>query len=658
VAESIVYKIGVEMVLMGGLAEGLTRVIGNLGRIEGKVDSIHGKFENWGSALTAVAGIMAVGVLASALDDVLKKTSKLSAELTRVMQLGASPQEMGALHNVVSKLTGSGGIPGATQAGITKTYGEIRSLFGPGEHGAAEARAVLPAMTQLQMTMGGFSGDYEKSGEDLRAMIKSADIMGWLTDPKTGEVDSDRLMKFLNVANQAYIGTHGQVNPQTWLGQAKQGGVSLRGLDETGLMQMAMFSQIMGGQRSGTAMMSLFQQLAGGTMFSRSANAMQQIGLLGPKGEIDPATGKVKGNADWATDHGRVVISEAASKRLSEFFEKNPMEGIKKLQETMVAAGITDPQAQMRELFQILGRATTQRFVGEGLTNYQQMIREGEQLGNAQDIPTALATGNDNSIPIAMHSLYSAITVLEESLGESHIQAIVEGIKKITGVINGLTDAVRSGNVDTSNLHKIWDALKEITGWISWANEWAGKFNHRNDGPPPPANPTTGGYLNRGSDFDSGSALPIDPNQRHHRMWYGPGIDLNQQTYSNGWPSAPKDFNQLSQPPSGQGPSIDLNQQIGPPSGRGPAIDYNQRTGPNGYSTGWPDATPQKQSFVAPSGGGSRPIVTTVALNIDGRQLASQLAEHLAELLEFPNQAPYGDDSSSYHGPAGSTTDT
>jgi hypothetical protein len=47
--------------------------------------------------------------------------------------------------------------------------------------------------------MGGFSGDYEKSGEDLRAMIKSADIMGWLTDPKTGKVDTPRLDKFLNV---------------------------------------------------------------------------------------------------------------------------------------------------------------------------------------------------------------------------------------------------------------------------------------------------------------------------------------------------------------------------------------------------------------------------------------------------------------------------
>jgi hypothetical protein len=635
VAESIVYKIGVEMVLSGSLAQGLTGIIGSLAGIEGRVDRIHGKFQNWGTALTAVAGIMAVGVLASALDDVLKKTSDLSAELTKVMQLGAGPQEMDALKGLYRRFTGGGpdAIPGATEAGFAKTYGEIRDLFGPGEKGAEEDRAVLPSMMRLRQTMGGFSGNYEKSGDDLRAMIKSAEIMGWLTDPKTGHVDPERLDKFLNVANQAYMGTHGQVNPQTWLGMAKQGGISLRGLDENGLMSMAMFSQIMGGQRSGTAMMSLFQQMAGGTMFSRSANAMQQIGLLGPKGEIDKATGKVAGGADWATDHGRVVISDAASKRLSEFFEKNPMEGIAKLQQTMVAAGITDPQAQMRELFQILGRATTQRFVGEGLTNFNQQISAGNQLMNAQGYKEAGETAANNSIPNAMNNLYAAITVLEESLGEAHIQAIVAGINKLTGGVNKLTDMIRDDKIDLSNLSRIYDAIKQIFDWLVWLNDIAGKFNHRNDSPP---DATTGpGPAARGRMFeDDYNSVPDYMNNRHHRLWFGPGIEANQRTDPYGW-----------------------GHNLGG-SGSGPPMDFNQQTGPSGYSTGWPDATPQKQSFVAPSGGNAKPIVTTVALNIDGRQLASQLAEHLAELLEFPNQAPYGDDSSSYHGPAGSTTDT
>jgi hypothetical protein len=94
----------------------------------------------------------------------------------------------------------------------------------------------------------------------------------------------------------------------------------------------------------------------------------------------------------------------------------------------------------------------------------------------------------------------------------------------------------------------------------------------------------------------------------------------------------------------GPGPGIDSNQHTGPSNSNGP-VDDNQQI------------SPKRMNYIPPPQG-TKPIVTTTNISIDGNVMARALAQYLAEMLEFPNQAPYGDDSSSYHGPAGSTTDT
>lgn len=586
-AEATVYKVGVEIALMGGIAQGLSGVMGQLMGIEGKVKSINSEFGSWGKTLMMVGGIAGLGAFAIGVEKVFEQTKKLSDELAKVKQLGAGPDEMAKLHAAAVGVTRS--VPGTTEADVTETYREIRSLFGPGEEGAAEARSVLGPMSKLAQTMGGYSGDYEKSQGDLRSMIKSADILGYLTNPETKQVDVPRLMEFLDIANKAYIGTGGQVNPQTWLGMAKQGGISMRGLSPQGLMEMAMFAQIMGGQRSGTAMMSLFQQMAGGTMFKRTAESMQELGLL-KKGE-------------WSTSGGRVVISDEASKRLSEMFQKSPMEGIANLQKVMEMNGLTDRDAQMREIFRLLGRATTQRFAGEGLTNYQQMIKEGQQLSNAQGVDSAQLTANSTSISVAMHNLTASFAELGQTLGGPQAEAIVTGINHIAGAVRGLTEVARAiSNSGLSEVFaKIAGAGANFTGVLTIINalDWLGKQGPALDAAATAIRGAIGA-------LESGAASLWDK----IKGWWG--------SHTGG-----------SGPPDGGPFAI--------PGAGGPLL--------------------HKESFVAPSGN-KRPIVTTTALNIDGRQLASQISEHLAELMEFPNQAPYGDGTAAYRSPDNMISDT
>jgi hypothetical protein len=583
VTEATVYKVGVEIALMGGIAQGLSGVIGQLIGIEGKVGKINRELGGWGPTLVAVAGVAGLGLFATGLEKVFEQTKKLSDELAKVKQLGAGPEELAKLHKAAVDITRT--VPGTTEAGVTETYREIRSLFGPGEEGAAEARKVLGPLSQLAQTMGGVSGNYEKAQGDLRSMLKSADILGYLTDPKTQQVDVNRLMEFLNVANKAYIGTGGVVDPATWLAMAKQGGISLRGLDPNGLMQMAMFAQIMGGARSGTAMMSLFQQMAGGTMFKRTAEAMQDIGLL-KKGE-------------WSTSGGRVVISDEASKRLTEMFSKSPLEGIKDLQEVMARNGMTNPNDQMREIFRILGRATTQRFVGEGLTNYSQMIREGEQLSNAQNIGEAQHTANITSLTAALHNIDAAFAELYQTIGGPNSDLLVAGINKVTGVVRGVTELARA--ISNSGLEEVLAKIATMgasfAGVLDVINalDWLGKQGPALDAAASAIRGAIGA-------LESGAAS----------LW----------NKLKGW---------------WNGGSLNGGGTFAPNSDGGSMI--------------------HKESFVMPSGD-KKPIITTTSLNIDGRKLAQDISQHLAELMEFPNQAPYGDETASYRSPDNQISDT
>ena len=107
----------------------------------------------------------------------------------------------------------------------------------------------------------------------------------------------------------------------------------------------------MGGPRSGTALLSLWQQLAGGTMMSRSAKGLEDIGLLKPD--------------EWQNDHGRVILGEDASKRLTALIGKDPLDLAANIVANLKKRGVTDPEQQMRMVARAMGRQTTQRYTAK-----------------------------------------------------------------------------------------------------------------------------------------------------------------------------------------------------------------------------------------------------------------------------------------------------
>jgi hypothetical protein len=577
-----IYKVGVELVLMGSLAQGLSGVMGQLLGIESKVGSINKGLGGWGTTLAATAGIAGLGLFAAGMEKVFEQTKKLSDELAKVKQLGASQAELARLHDATVGVTRT--VPGMTESSAMRIYRETRGLLGEDE-----ALQALPAFSKFSQVLGKSTGNYENPDEEIKKLMRAADITGNLTNPETKEVDIPRLMRFLDVATKALEATGGMVTPQTWLGMAQQGGISLRGLDQEGLMTMAMMSQVMGGQRAGTAMMSLFQQFAGGTMFTRTAQHLQDIGLLH--------------EGEWKKDGSRVTINDEASKRLSGVFRDDPLKGLTEvILPALKEAGFTSLNDQIRQLAMILQRSTTQRFLGEEIVAAQQMARERTRMAGAQGVDQAQDTVNTTSITAAMHNLTASFEELGQAIGGPSGGIIVSGINSITGAVNGLTEMARA--ISNSGLGDVFGKIAagagQVTGVLAVVSalEW---LSHQGEGLDHAAIAIRGAV---GALEDAAGGL-----------W----TKLKEWVGSHGVPD-------------------------GGPTGADPW-----------GATGVPG--PQKQNFIAPPGN-SKPIVTTASLSIDGREIAKTIAENLAEFMEFPNQAPYGDDSSTYHGPAGSTTDT
>jgi hypothetical protein len=216
---------------------------------------------------------------------------------------------------------------------------------------------------------------------------------------------------------------------------AQQGGVSLRGLSDEGYYHMAIAAQAFGGNRAGTALMSTWQQLATGQMFTRTAEGMEGAGLLKP--------------GEWHTDHGRVILDDAASKRLTSMIGNDPLKFAHQMDQNLIDQGVADPQDRQRMIMRGLGRATTQRFTLEEAQNYGQIVNETGRMKQGFGTLGSLDTFMNESVGANMVALKNSWENLLMAVAGPNSENAIAVMKSLTSAINGLTAYVGTMNPDT-----------------------------------------------------------------------------------------------------------------------------------------------------------------------------------------------------------------
>jgi hypothetical protein len=322
---------------------------------------------------------MMVGLGGAAIVKALSHNSgEYSHQVTQLRKLGISDAQVAEARRAASGTARD--VRGVTEQKALSVYGQAYSLLG--HEGAI--RTMTP-LTKFAEVSGNTSGDYHGAYESMYAMLRSGELMGRFTDPKTHLPDVGKLEHFLDLGAKTNSASHGKINAQTWLGLAQQGGPAISGMDDKGLLTMAIVAQAMGGMRAGTALTGLYQQMVGGTMAESKARKLNELGLVGGY-----SVGR-GGHINWAKG--------ALSGEFSETLKQDPLAAVQVMKKAMEGKGLDTIEKQVPYLFEILGRQTTQRIVHELLRNSTQNVQERDRIlgGLGVDASKKLADNHDYS---------------------------------------------------------------------------------------------------------------------------------------------------------------------------------------------------------------------------------------------------------------------
>jgi hypothetical protein len=588
-----------------------------LGQIGTMLASLHKQISGPGGLHNALVGLGRIAIGGAMLDGVvhiMNATKALNEELVKVKLQGGAMEsfvDSGAARKQAFDIAA---MTGLKPEDVVKLQGINFSLMG--KEGLDPAMMQKSAQAEWVLSfLKDYKGDF---GTDMTALMRAGEATGRFTDPLTGQASTVLAEKFYNQAIQAIIATHGMVTPQQMLGLGKQGGFAERGLTDEGFMTDVILAQVLGGQRVGTASLGIYNQLARGQMTQKTAEGMQEAGLL-KKGE-------------WSHDKSGVHLDPEVSKRLLKAFSGDPMNIIDTILKHLDAQGITDPSERLRIVANAFSRQTTQRLAGEMATNYNQILSERDRAMGGATMGKAGQTIDDQSIEANIKRLENSWHALWEAIAGPNSEAYIAVLKILTGTINSLSAALLSWNPE--DLKKL---VLGITG-LGLAFVGAGvlaMFGAIG----------TGGWLIGG--FVALAAINWDKIK--------PLIDLMRQLdqLSHGGASSPDvafsrwlldKLGMGSKATPGVAPAV-------PPWGITPRNQSFQGNGITG-----PRLIPVNFN----TGSAKQPVIVhqTLELNIDGRILAQAVSDALDDLSRHPTSSASANHWTSFANAGGETTET
>lgn len=410
--------------------------------VEGGVNKLAKAFEQAGTAAKVMAaglmGAAGIGIIAT-LYKTATAAAELSHQLSQIREQGVGLQQMGGIKAAIMGVHGQ--VPGIASDDAAKIFGQIRSLVGD-----EDAKKLLVPLSKFAQLFGNVSGKPGGGIENIRSLVRAADMIGKLTDPTTHQVDLNRLQGFLDLASKATIATHGVVGPQTWLALAQQGAPAMSRMSDQGLMTMAMLSQEMGGFRSGTALSSLFSQFQGGIMTKWRAQKFMELGLL-DKNAIQEITHG--GHIVWRKGH------EPGTSPFAMTMAEDPLKAVDMLRGAMATHGYPTIEKQVPLLFELLQRQTSIREVHALLRNTEQMKSERGRMFGAMGLGEALDYMNKHDLSQAMTNFGKSFHDMMVKIGDALTPGTIKSLNAISSIFNeigkiasahpGIVQAVAAG---------------------------------------------------------------------------------------------------------------------------------------------------------------------------------------------------------------------
>jgi hypothetical protein len=444
------YKVGISLALSSNHEQVFAALAKGLLGVNTNINQLHGNFAKLGKIIGGSFAMITGGVILRGLESIILKTADLSQELARIQMLGIGAQETARIRQQAGAIASR--TPTMTSKDALEAYGQTYSMLG-----GKEAEKLMEPLTRFKSAMTAVSGK-PVTPEQLREVTRAADLLGRLNDPKTGNYDEGRFKHFLDIAAKVYSSTHGQVGPHEWLMMGQLGGPAFMGQSDRGLATAAISSQMMGAYRTGTAEMSLYQQFIGGKMGRSQAEELVKLGILSPGDVRESGRGighhlharygpRGIGRSTGGSEGGRMnLLNSEGQQKLAEFLGDNPLEAAGRMRLQMEKQGITDPKAQLQEIFKAFGRNTTQRLMADIVRSFTQITGEIGRLDTSADVEGMIKIAHDTSIPYNLLELNAAWKELLYTLSDSSNSVIVGWLHSFTGTIQGLDKSLKGAD--------------------------------------------------------------------------------------------------------------------------------------------------------------------------------------------------------------------
>ncbi|MBV9984502.1 hypothetical protein [Bradyrhizobium sp.] len=313
------------------------------------------------------------------------------------------------------------GVPGSGYAHNLQTMGELYSIVG-----AEGAMALAPRLAEIDRVQALVGGKGKEQGSAY-VLTRATELMGKLTNPATHQVDMKLFGDIIDNMSKMSIASHGKVTPEEWLNYAKQAGPASGNLTTEGLYTTAAIIQAMGGQRAGTAAAAIMRQFGGGVMTASKAKELESIGIFKP-GDYEVGRG------------GHVTVKNEAGKSFVDKLQHDPLTAVvQDLIPALETHGFATNEQITKELYRILGTATSQREIYEIIRGREQIRQERERAMAALPPSAALGQLNQNDPVQVMGALSTAFKDLLGAVGGPLAQAAIPGMVALTNAFNRIS---------------------------------------------------------------------------------------------------------------------------------------------------------------------------------------------------------------------------
>jgi hypothetical protein len=413
-----VYRVGITLAMQGNAASALSALSHQFTGLHASAAQINSQFTRWTTLIGGMAGAFAGTKMIQGVAKIAEHGADMLHQQTLLRNLGVENLKVTEATAKAWETTRL--VAGTKIAENLKAVGELVSVFGD----VNEAIQAMPQFVRMAQVLGNVTGrDPDKSNVAYIA-ARAMELRGALIDPETHQINPALFEKQLDLMTKVVQATHGKVGPEQWLQFVQTAGPASRMLTEGGMGTAGAVIQAMGGFRAGTAMSSLFQQFFGGIMTQRTAQELQNLGIVDKEG-VEVRRG------------GSVVLKKGAVHGLGGL-ETDPLSFFV---DTVIPAlqqhGFITQEDQLKEIYKLFGRATTQRLAAELIQNLPQIEKERAMFGRAAGIAGAGRSAAEDPTQV-FREWHAALENLGTAVGAPILQAAVPHIASLANSLNSL----------------------------------------------------------------------------------------------------------------------------------------------------------------------------------------------------------------------------